>query len=507
VRDASAASQLAWLSPPARLLQTSLTAATGASHCLTADYTPMLQAQLQRGAIHARIVGNTTHPWLECARGQDARLLQQAVALREGGLSLEDVKLAPDICRCCGSESFALAVDALRSTHTSHDPQCKLKAVLRGWNAVLGVLAICTDSISADDYLPAMAFVLTRAEMPQLASDVCCIVNFSHREDVEEMWVVHFVAAVCLMAELPLPGTAPAEADGLAGGAGGWEDISSAEGESVAAPAPSPAAEPHGRSVKSKAAARGGHPRAGQHGTPPRQQAGPPQMKEPPPPPLAAAVNSQTVLAGMGYSAADAALAARLFGSDHHTAVSFLSQLDDLCEMGFARDAACAALQTDSDPSRVIQLLLDGQAPAGAPGTEPPQPAAAEHGAPAPALGGQEQSAAALLPPALVPPPPPLPLSPTAPSRLACVAQCPSCKKELRIPESSLASADATAFQCPGCSTRFMVARKEAAAPPPPPEAGVEPPPKVPQAAGEPQYTAKCPRCDQHCRRASHLPE
>jgi len=44
------------------------------------------------------------------------------------------------------------------------------------------------------------------------------------------------------------------------------------------------------------------------------------------------------------------------------------------------------------------------------------------------------------------------------------VAQCPSCKRELRIPESSLASADANAFQCPGCSTRFMVARKDAGA-------------------------------------------
>jgi hypothetical protein len=42
-----------------------------------------------------------------------------------------------------------------------------------------------------------------------------------------------------------------------------------------------------------------------------------------------------------------------------------------------------------------------------------------------------------------------------------CVAQCPSCKRELRIPESSLASAEATAFQCPGCGTRFMVARQD----------------------------------------------
>ena len=50
------------------------------------------------------------------------------------------------------------------------------------------MLALLTDSFSADEFVPTMAYVLARASPPRLASDVCSVVNFSFREDFEEMW-------------------------------------------------------------------------------------------------------------------------------------------------------------------------------------------------------------------------------------------------------------------------------------------------------------------------------
>ena len=67
---------------------------------------------------------------------------------------------------------------------------------------VLGVVALCTDSLSADDFLPAMASVLPRAALRRLASDVISVTNFSWREDFEDMWLFHFVASIGLMAQL-----------------------------------------------------------------------------------------------------------------------------------------------------------------------------------------------------------------------------------------------------------------------------------------------------------------
>ena len=46
---------------------------------------------------------------------------------------------------------------------------------------VLGVVALCTDSLSADDFLPAMASVLPRAALRRIASDVSSVTNFAWR--------------------------------------------------------------------------------------------------------------------------------------------------------------------------------------------------------------------------------------------------------------------------------------------------------------------------------------
>ena len=141
---------------------------------------------------------------------------------------------------------------------------------------VLGVVALCTDSLSADDFLPAMASVLPRAALRRLASDVISVTNFSWREDFEDMWLFHFVASIGLMAQLasaspasasqsaaaaaaaaaePLPLLAPQGSAGE-GGEGGeegeeWEDVSSFEPQpptdDAAAPPPDATSEPRAR--------------------------------------------------------------------------------------------------------------------------------------------------------------------------------------------------------------------------------------------------------------------
>ena len=101
----------------------------------------------------------------------------------------------------------------------------------------------CTDNLSADDFLPAMASVLPRAALSRLASDVCSVTSFSWREDFEDMWLFHFVASARLMAQLahclrpPPPAAAVAAAaespllllapeGGSAECGEAWEDVS-----------------------------------------------------------------------------------------------------------------------------------------------------------------------------------------------------------------------------------------------------------------------------------------
>ena len=137
-------------------------------------------------------------------------------------------------------------------------------------------MALCTDSLSADDFLPAMASVLPRAALRRLASDVSSVTNFSWREDFEDMWLFHFVASIGLMAQLA--STCPAspaaasraasragdepplllapQGSAVGGGEAGeeaeaWEDVSSFEPppptDDAAAPPPDAHPEPRAR--------------------------------------------------------------------------------------------------------------------------------------------------------------------------------------------------------------------------------------------------------------------
>ena len=163
---------------------------------------------------------------LVAAGGLDERLSRHCVELR--GMSAESIGIAASVCRRLSPRSFDSAAALLRSLPALRGPQAKLQCMLRAWNCVLGVLGLCTDSPSADDFLPAMAYALLQASPPMLISSAISIVNFSAREDFEDMWVFHFVAAVGLLAQLrPTP---PSSAASTAGAAGSAASASASEG-------------------------------------------------------------------------------------------------------------------------------------------------------------------------------------------------------------------------------------------------------------------------------------
>ena len=115
-------------------------------------------------------------------------------------------------------------------------------------------------------------------------------------------------------------------------------------------------------------------------------------------------------LTDMGYTAEDAALGAQLFGRELPAAVSFLSQLHRLLEMGFDRPAVEAALQKSRDPEDVLQLLLGG--------------ASTPSGATSPA---PLQSSALPAPPAQPAPPAPQPLPTAQITGLGATETAPGC--------------------------------------------------------------------------------
>merc|ERR1712185_806381 len=111
-------------------------------------------------------------------------------------MSSEQIGLNAEVAARCSPRAFDAAAELLAELPTMRGPQAKLRAMLRAWDCVLGVLGLCTDSPSADDFLPGMACALLQASPPMLLSALNSLVNFSAREDYEDMWVFHFVAAV-----------------------------------------------------------------------------------------------------------------------------------------------------------------------------------------------------------------------------------------------------------------------------------------------------------------------
>ena len=533
-----------------------------------------LRASLLRGAVHTATLRRVQGGLLDAtsADGQDRRLLECARALAL--LPVSEVGLPSAVASLCTSDhSFGDAIAALRRLDTTvGGPQAKLRCVLTAWDCVLGVLALCVDGVSADEFLPAMAHALIRARVRTLASAAAQLVNWSAREDFEEMWLFHFVAAIELMAQLSPPAAAngsapPAAANGRAASAAEgraapdgvppplpsprrWVDISLLEPQTLSPDAPlagtsapgvpEAADDPVARPGLSSAIMRRswGSPfgdstgdrmllPAGLHHafTHARSRAPHTATRE------VDASACHATLTDMGYTAEDAALGAQLFGRELPAAVSFLSQLHQLLEMGFDRPAVEAALQKSRDPEDVLQLLLGGAStPSGATSPAPLKSSAlpappAQPAPPAPqrldaatiaeltarraALKAQleasmllaqpspadtERYAAALVdyksvsaalaadgPSQQMPPRSPAPQqtprqqtppSPAASKHGGFVCACPSCNRQLRV--AAAASGGGATYQCPSCNQRFTVG-----GPPPPPPSPPHPSPHL----------------------------
>ncbi|KAL1508399.1 hypothetical protein AB1Y20_004509 [Prymnesium parvum] len=324
----------------------------------------LVRRTTRRAVVHAAVIahaqGAVLHP--ECAGGQDRSLLEHCVELQQ--LSPAQVGLPPDMCDLVAAGSFRLAVDILQSLTDAAGPQEKLRCVLRSWDAVLGVIGLCSDSVSADDFLPSMAYVVLQASVPYLASSISSMVNFSFREDFEDMWMFHFVAAVDLVAHIPSSATRTLARSSQSDAASptAWVDVSERELHQQQH-ADASRAPPHARKAAVSSAlnlALGRPSRSGQLLPPHLHEAVLQASSEsspltPAPPPTA---SMEDALVEMGYDRADAMLASRLFVDDRSTATAFISQLQELVEMGFPRDHAIAALHKGGSQEEALQLLL-----------------------------------------------------------------------------------------------------------------------------------------------------
>ena len=109
-------------------------------------------------------------------------------------------------CMAMGRVGWGSVVVALTLWYmaTGRVERGSVRMALTLWRVPAG---LCTDSVSADDFLPSMAYVVIQAAPKALASNMISIINFSTREDFEDMWIFHFVAAVDLVAQLPSSAT------------------------------------------------------------------------------------------------------------------------------------------------------------------------------------------------------------------------------------------------------------------------------------------------------------
>ena len=342
------------------------------------------------------------------AGGQDQRFAQHCANLRDL-LGPEEVGLGADVAKRCSPRAFDAAAELLASLPLLVGPQAKLRCMLRAWDCVLGVIGLCTDSPSADDFLPGMACALLRASPPMLISAVNSLVNFSAREDYEDMWVFHFVAAVGLVAQLSRPSSPPsarkaASADdaGLQeeapaaepgdgttylpdiGSTSVWTDYSDREPQPAEASAAS-AASARSRQLASSVinnrarAARAllqglARPsRSSSSGASLLSPALHPSIASPPPglaAPLAPTTPSPQTSRSSLSSQPSQPVASGASQPTSGAPEQIQAALSQLVEMGFERAVAERAITLGGDAEAALQLLLDG-----AVGTEDPSAA------------------------------------------------------------------------------------------------------------------------------------
>jgi hypothetical protein len=499
---------------------------------------------------------------LPCVGSADELLHNHTLALRNTPAAT--VGLPPDICARLSPRAFDTAAAQLRALPSARGPQAKLRCMLRAWECVLGVLGLAADSPSADDFLPGMACALLHATPQRLVSSLCSMVNFAVREDYEDMFITHFVAAMGIVAQLPVPeravlGALPqsalpgARAGGATAGGGSssdefaappsegvWRDYSDREPSVIEEPGAKPAIKKSLLSSRpslfaSRASVRLGGARSR---IAPVNTGGTAQ-----PSPVEKPVTAPASGSPGGAAPVEKPIAL--------PTASFEKSVIRLVEMGFPRFQASAALRdAGGDPRAALQILLAGPASSAAAPEGVPPPADDDEGsdsssasAPADPFASERQSLLArklslqttiqryMASPteseasahserleefrrvsksldeleAKFPAPrgsalPPAP--PATPPPPTCLVQCPSCTNQLRVVVPTVP----TAFACPACSAKFKVD-------PPPPPSGLPPTGSGAgggagtgsraggaAAAGEKVFQASCPRCSASLR-------
>ena len=358
---------------------------------------------------------------LKCAGDNDRRLARHCADLR-GRITFQQVGLDKKVAANCSKRAFDAAAELLAELPMLRGPQAKLRCMLRAWDCVLGVLGLCCDAPSADDFLPGMACAVLQAGPQMLISALNSMVNFSAREDYEDMWVFHFVATVGLVAQLKPPpedtkengnGTPPppppaSEPPPLLGGDEEtvWTDYSDKEpisevGLTSSAPTKRMSAGEAARARAGKLLSGLARPRAtpmmqaftSQSTPTPSPQPSPmkpveqqqfPSTPQPPPPmqPQQPAVlpspmqpqQQQPMTPTAPPAAANTVPPPSTEPppqqSQRPTVPSAKFQpseasLNQLLEMGFERSAAHRALEIGGNPEAALQLLLDGQVTTG----------------------------------------------------------------------------------------------------------------------------------------------
>ena len=316
----------------------------------------------------------------------DERLYSHTLALRNTPAAT--VGLSPDICARLSPRAFDTAAAQLRALPSVRGPQAKLRCMLRAWDCVLGVLGLAADSPSADDFLPGMACALLHAAPQRVVSSLCSMVNFAVREDYEDMFITHFVAAMGIVAQLPVPdravlGALPTAAvpGARAGGAtasggsssdefpsppseGVWRDYSDREPSVIEEPGAKPALKKSLLSSRpslfaSRASARLGGARS----------------RIAPVSTVGTAQPSPAEKPGTAPASGSPAGAAPVEKPIVLPTASFEKSVIRLVEMGFPRFQASAALRdAGGDPRAALQILLAGPSSSAAapPGAAPP---------------------------------------------------------------------------------------------------------------------------------------
>ncbi|KAJ1638012.1 hypothetical protein T492DRAFT_947326, partial [Pavlovales sp. CCMP2436] len=177
-------------------------AASGAGSAQSLD--GVIEATLRRNvrsAAVAHFLGALQAPYaLDASFDAHARALH--LAARSGRLCAAAVGLDAQIAPGVDAASFVSARSELRLLASTSHPRLKLARLLRAWECVLGVLATLRPTPAADDFMPALVAVFARAHVPLVLGELTLLANWAARDEREDMWLCHALAALTAMSTL-----------------------------------------------------------------------------------------------------------------------------------------------------------------------------------------------------------------------------------------------------------------------------------------------------------------